>query len=379
MTTCSLSGVTCLVTGAGGLVGNRIVQMLLEEEPDLEELRAMDKNLSQDLLKTCKGYQGRTKVTTLQGDLRDINFLHKICQGVDLVIHSAAIIDTVGNVSKDVIIAINVTGTEQLLESCVQNNVSFFIYTSSMEVVGPNTRGDPIVNGTEETTYDSKQGFFYGESKSMAEKKVLRANGRELRDGGTLTTCSLRPTYVYGEGSQFLKIHLDQAIQNRGVFHRISKKEALVNPVYVGNVAWAHVLVARALMDPERAKKIAGNFYFIADDTPHMSYSDHNHTLGEELGLGVENQLAMPLPILYIVASLMEVVSLVLRPFVRFVPPFTRHLLTLLNTHFTFSYGKLQGHVGYKPRYTWDQARRMTSTWMGSVMPQRKELLKKKK
>ncbi|XP_077335712.1 3 beta-hydroxysteroid dehydrogenase/Delta 5--_4-isomerase type 1 isoform X3 [Lithobates pipiens] len=324
MTACSLSGVSCLVTGASGFVGRRIVQMLLEEEPELEELRVMDKNLSEDLLKTCQR-------------------------------------------------------TEQLLAACLQNNVQYFIYTSSIEVYGPNAQGDPIVNGTEETVYDKESAFCYGESKSLAEKKVLKANGRELQNGGTLITCSLRPAYIFGEGSQFLQIHLDQALLNGDVFHRLSRKEALVNPVYVGNVAWAHLLAARTMRDPERTKKIAGNFYFITDDTPHMSYSDLNHALGKELGLGVESKLAMPLPVLYIVASLMEMVSFVLRPFVRFVPPFTRHLLTILNTPFTFTYRKLQSDTGYKPRYSWEEARRMTSDWMVSVIAQRRELLRKQK
>ncbi|XP_077335711.1 3 beta-hydroxysteroid dehydrogenase/Delta 5--_4-isomerase type 1 isoform X2 [Lithobates pipiens] len=379
MTACSLSGVSCLVTGASGFVGRRIVQMLLEEEPELEELRVMDKNLSEDLLKTCQRFRDRTAVKTLQGDIRDTDFLHRSCRGVSLVFHAAAIIDTVGKVSKDVVMSINVTGTEQLLAACLQNNVQYFIYTSSIEVYGPNAQGDPIVNGTEETVYDKESAFCYGESKSLAEKKVLKANGRELQNGGTLITCSLRPAYIFGEGSQFLQIHLDQALLNGDVFHRLSRKEALVNPVYVGNVAWAHLLAARTMRDPERTKKIAGNFYFITDDTPHMSYSDLNHALGKELGLGVESKLAMPLPVLYIVASLMEMVSFVLRPFVRFVPPFTRHLLTILNTPFTFTYRKLQSDTGYKPRYSWEEARRMTSDWMVSVIAQRRELLRKQK
>lgn len=264
------------------------------------------------------------------------------------------------------------------MDSCIQNNVRFFIYTSSMEVVGPNTSGDPIVNGHEELLYDSTLGFCYGESKRQAELTVLRANGRELQNGGALVTCSLRPTYIFGEGSQFLQLHLDQALQNGGVFHRISRKEALANPVYVGNVAWAHVVAARATKDPDGVKKMAGNFYYICDDTPHMSYSDLNHALGQELGLGVEGRLAMPYPLLYFLASMMELVSFLLRPLFRFVPPLTRHLLILLNTTFTFSYKKAHRELGYKPRYSWEEARRLTATWMAAILPQRKEELKKK-
>ncbi|KAG9471163.1 3 beta-hydroxysteroid dehydrogenase/Delta 5--_4-isomerase-like [Eleutherodactylus coqui] len=374
----TLAGVSCLVTGASGFVGHRIVQMLLEEEEDLAELRAMDKTLSSQLLQTCDRFQSKIQVKVLEGDIRDEEFLLKSCQGVDLVIHTAAIIDTTGRISQETLMSINLHGTELLLKSCVQNNVPYFIYTSSMEVMGPNTNGDPIVNGHEDLVYESKLGFFYGESKKQAELAVLQASGRELHNGGFLVTCSLRPTYIFGEGSQFLQLHLDQAIQNGGVFHRISKKEALANPVYVGNVAWAHIMAARAIKEPDTAKKMSGNFYYICDDTPHMSYSDLNHALGRDLGLEVEGKLAMPYPLLYFVASMMELVSFLLRPFLRFVPPLTRHLLILLNTTFTFSYKKAHSDMGYKPRYSWEEARRLTSTWIASILPQRKEELKNK-
>ncbi|KAM3932852.1 3 beta-hydroxysteroid dehydrogenase/Delta 5--_4-isomerase type 1-like [Leptodactylus fuscus] len=373
----TLSGVSCLVTGASGFVGHRIVQMLLEEE-DLGELRVMDKTLSGQLLQTCDRFQSKIPLKVLEGDIRDPEFLLRSCQGVDLVIHTAAMIDTIGRVNKETLMSINLHGTELLLESCVQNNVRYFIYTSSMEVVGPNTNGDPIVNGHEGLVYKSTLGFCYGESKRQAEQAVLQANGRQLQNGGSLVTCSLRPTYIFGEGSQFLQLHLDQALQNRGVFHRISKKEALANPVYVGNVVWAHVLAARAMMGPGTAQKIAGNFYYICDDTPHMSYSDLNHALGRELGLEVEDRLAMPYPLLYFVASVMELVSFLLRPFFRFAPPLTRHLLILLNTTFTFSYKKAHKDMGYKPRYSWEEARRLTTTWMATILLQRKEEMKKK-
>ncbi|CAN2387714.1 NmrA-like family [Pristimantis euphronides] len=372
----ALTGVSVLVTGASGFLGQRIVQMLLEEEEDMGELRAMDKTLSDQLLQTCDRFQ--TKVKVLEGDIRDAEFLDSCCQGVDLVIHNAAIIDPNGGISKETLMSINLHGTELLLESCVQNNVQYFIYTSSIEVLGPNTNGDPIVNGHEDLVYESKLGSCYGESKKQAERAVLRASGRELQNGASLVTSSLRPTYIFGEESQFLQLHLNQALQNRGVFHRISKKEALANPVYVGNVAWAHVIAARAIRDQGTAKKMAGNFYYICDDTPHMSYSDLNHALGKELGLGVEGKLAMPYPLLYFMASMMELVSFLLRPFFRFVPRLTRHLVILLNTTFTVSYKKAHRDMGYKPRYSWEEAKRLTSTWMASVLPQRKEELKKK-
>ncbi|XP_053312951.1 3 beta-hydroxysteroid dehydrogenase/Delta 5--_4-isomerase-like [Spea bombifrons] len=375
----TVAGMRCLVTGASGFLGHRIVRLLLEEEEGLDEICLMDKTLSADLLRTREEFQGKASVKLLRGDIRDEEFLQQCCRGVDLVIHTAAIIDTVGKINKETLMAINVTGTERLLEACVRNNVRYFIYTSSVEVVGPNTRGDPITDGHEEQLYDSNLSFSYGQSKRLAEQKVLKANGRALKDGGTLVTCSLRPMYIYGEGSQFLELHLDQAILNGGVFLRQSRKEALVNPVYVGNVAWAHVQAARAMRDPDKAQEIGGNFYYISDDTPHLSYSDFNHVLGQELGLGVESRPALPYPLLYYVALLLEVLSFLAKPFVRFVPPFTRHLVVLLNTHFTFSYRKARKDLGYEPRYGWEEARRLTTAWIAEALPRRREQLNKSK
>lgn len=35
-------------------------------------------------------------------------------------------------------------GTRNVIEACVQTGTRFLVYTSSMEVVGPNTKGHPF-------------------------------------------------------------------------------------------------------------------------------------------------------------------------------------------------------------------------------------------
>ncbi|KAJ1111917.1 hypothetical protein NDU88_000189 [Pleurodeles waltl] len=375
----SLAGVRCLVTGAGGFLGQKIVQMLLEEGEGLAELRMMDLAFSPTLLRVCDNYQGKTKLQLMKGDIQDAMLLLRASQGLSLVIHTAAIIDTLGKFPAEKVMGVNVKGTQLLLDACIQNNVNNFIYTSSVEVVGPNMRGDPIFNGTEDLVYESNDSFIYGRSKRIAEKCVLQANGQPLDNGTSLVTCALRCMYIFGEESQFLMMHLDGAIMNRDVFPRLSRKEAAVNPAFVGNVAWAHIQAAKAMRDPELVSQVGGQFYYISDDTPHLSYSDFNHELGKELGFGVEPKLCMPLSLLYTFAFVMEMVSLLLRPFVKFVPPTSRHLLNLLHTPFTFSYKKAQKDFGYKPRYSWEDAKRITTAWMAAQVPLRREILKRQK
>lgn len=55
-------------------------------------------------------FQGKTEVKILEGDIRDVTLLHRACQGVSLVIHTASIIDTLGLIEKQLLWEVNVTG-----------------------------------------------------------------------------------------------------------------------------------------------------------------------------------------------------------------------------------------------------------------------------
>nr|XP_056704375.1 3 beta-hydroxysteroid dehydrogenase/Delta 5-->4-isomerase type 2 [Euleptes europaea] len=374
----SLAGLKCLVTGAGGFLGRTIVCQLLEEGEKLAEVRALDKAFSAETLQHFGDLKSSTLLTIMKGDIRDAAFLREAVQGITIVIHSACVIDTLGLVDKQVLWDINVGGTQQLLEISLLHDVKCFIYTSSLEVTGPNHKGDPMYNGDEYSIYHVTAGFTYAETKREAEKSVLELDGLPLKDGSSFVTCALRSMYIFGEGSPFLLKHVDEGILNHKVFLRISRKEALVNPVYVGNIAWAHIQAAKAMRNPAKVRQIRGQFYYISDDSPHLSYADFNHELGKELGFGVEPKLAMPLTMLYCYALLLEIVSFLLWPFVRYVPVINRQLLTLLNTPFTFSYKKAQRDFGYTPRYSWEEAKQRTGRWIAEVIPSRIAYLKSK-
>ncbi|XP_053448670.1 3 beta-hydroxysteroid dehydrogenase/Delta 5--_4-isomerase-like [Nycticebus coucang] len=371
-----MAGWSCLVTGAGGFLGQRIIRLLMEEK-DLQEVRALDKFFRPELKEEFSKLQGKPKLTVLEGDIMDVQFLRKACQDMSAVIHSASVIDFQGIIQREVIMNINLKGTQFLLEACVQSSVPIFIYTSSVEVAGPNSYKEIIENGCEEENLENTWSASYPYSKKLAEKAVLAANGWALKNGGTLCTCALRPMYIYGDGSPILFGIMNQALKNNRVLTH-DGKFSVANPVYVGNVAWAHILALRTLRDPKKATSIQGQFYYISDDTPHQSYDNLNYTLSKEWGFRLDSRLKLPLSLQYWVAFLLEIVSFLLSPIYKYHPPTSCHLLTLSNSVFTFSYKKAQRDLGYEPLFSWEEAKQKTMAWIGSLVDQHKETVKTK-
>ncbi|KAG9271359.1 3 beta-hydroxysteroid dehydrogenase/Delta 5-_4-isomerase type 1 [Astyanax mexicanus] len=368
----SLAGDVCVLSGACGFLGEKLVRLLLEEEK-LAEIRLLDKNIRPELVQSLEDRCGDTKLSVFEGDIRDNELLRRACRGATLVFHTASLIDVIGAIDYRELYEVNVKGTQLLLETCIQESVASFIYTSSIEVAGPNPRGEPIINGNEDTVYTSSLKFPYSQTKKEAEQLCLNAQGELLSNGGRLATCVLRPMYIYGEGCRFTLGHMRDGIRNGDMLLRTSSREAKVNPVYVGNVALAHLQAARALKEPQKRAVVGGNFYYISDNTPPISYSDFNHAVLSPLGFGIQERPVLPFTVLYLIAFLVEMLQAVLRPFLRFTLPLNRQLLVMLNTPFSFSYQKAHRDLGYTPRYEWAEARKRTTDWLASVLARERE------
>ncbi|NP_001268326.1 NADPH-dependent 3-keto-steroid reductase HSD3B3 [Mesocricetus auratus] len=364
---------SCLVTGAGGFLGQRIIRMLAQEK-ELQEVRTLFRSFTPKHREELSKLQTKTKVTVLEGDILDAQCLRRACQGISVVIHTAAAIDVFGAIPRQTVIDINLKGTQHLLDACIGARVPVFIYSSSVAVAGPNSYKVIIQNGSEEENHESTWSDPYAYSKKMAEKAVLAANGSTLKDGGTLHTCALRLPFIYGEKSKFISDTMDRALKNNGLINGFSRF-SVISSVYVNNAAWAHVLAARGLQDPKKSPNIQGQFYYISDDTPHQSYDDLCYTLSKDWGLRPDSSWKPPVALLYWFGFLLETVSFLLRPVYNYQPPFNRHLVTLLNSVFTFSYKKAQRDLGYEPLVSWEEAREKTSEWIGSLVEQHKGTL----
>ncbi|XP_048645771.1 3 beta-hydroxysteroid dehydrogenase type 7 isoform X5 [Marmota marmota marmota] len=303
-----------LVTGGCGFLGEHVVRMLLEREPRLRELRIFDLHLSPwiEELKT-----GPVQVTAIQGDVTQAQEVAAAVAGAHVVIHTAGLVDVFGRASPETIHKVNVRGTQNVIEACVQTGTQFLVYTSSMEVVGPNVKGHP----------------FY--SKALAERLVLEANGRKgLRLGGRLFR-AIPASVEHGR-------------------------------VYVGNVAWMHVLVAREL--EQQAALIGGQVYFCYDKSPYKSYEDFNMEFLGPCGLRlVGTRPLLPYWLLVLLAALNALLQWLLRPLLLYAPLLNPYTLAVANTTFTVSTNKAQRHFGYEPLFSWEDSRTRTILWVQAM------------
>ncbi|OBS63463.1 hypothetical protein A6R68_08017 [Neotoma lepida] len=353
-----------LVTGGCGFLGEHIVRMLLEREPRLRELRVFDLHLSSWLeeLKT----PGPVQVTAIQGDVTQAHEVAAAVAGSHVVIHTAGLVDVLGKASPKAIHKVNVQGTQNVIEACIQTGTQFLVYTSSMEVVGPNVKGHPFYRGNEDTPYEAVHRHPYPCSKALAEKLVLEANGRKVNGGLPLVTCALRPMGIYGEGHQIMRDFYNQGLRFGGRLFRAVPASVEHGRVYVGNVAWMHVLVAREL--EQRAALMGGQVYFCYDKSPYKSYEDFNMEFLGPCGLRlIGTHPLLPYWLLMLLATLNALLQWLLHPLVLYTPLLNPYTLAMANTTFTVSTNKAQRHFGYKPLFSWEESKARTIHWVQAL------------
>ncbi|XP_060945401.1 3 beta-hydroxysteroid dehydrogenase type 7 [Limanda limanda] len=347
-----------LITGGCGFLGRHLLRILLEKEDNLEEVRVFDKHVDPSL----NGLSSeRTKVTAIQGDITDYSNVLEASRGVDVVIHMASIVDVWHRVPETVIYAVNVTGTENVINACVECDIQCLVYTSSMEVIGPNFNGDHFIRGNEDTPYNVGHSMPYPKSKSKADKIVLEANGIELKGGKLLHTCSLRPTGIYGEGNQLIKDFYKMGINCWGRIIGGIPESTEHGRVYVGNVAWMHVLAARGLR--ERPQTVGGEAFFCYDDSPYKSYENFNMLLLSEFNF---RKVHIPFLVIWFMALMNDMLRWILSPVYNYTPLLNRFTCAIASTSFTVLTDKAQRYFQYRPLYDWDECQARTKIWINT-------------
>jgi nucleoside-diphosphate-sugar epimerase len=122
-----------LVTGGAGFIGSHLVPHLLELGHSVTVLD----NLSFGKMANLNGVLDHPKFLFQRGDITDKALPKAVFDGVDSVIHLAALIDISASVANPIQNhEVNVNGTFNMLQAAVKHGVKKFVFASSTAVYG---------------------------------------------------------------------------------------------------------------------------------------------------------------------------------------------------------------------------------------------------
>jgi nucleoside-diphosphate-sugar epimerase len=174
--------VKVLLTGGSGLVGTRLAPMLAERhEVTHFEMRDPGDGLP-----------------WIEGDLLDPRAVREACEGMDAVLHVAAIHGPNWRKLGDhAMFEVNVMGTQNVVHAAADAGVEQLIFTSSISATG-HGQGLPAPWLPIDEEISRGAADLYGESKALGEQICGFATQRHGLD-----TIILRPGYICDEETQF--------------------------------------------------------------------------------------------------------------------------------------------------------------------------------
>jgi nucleoside-diphosphate-sugar epimerase len=228
-----------LVTGGSGFVGRELLVQLRAEG---HAVRALVRS---EEAQRCVEERGAQAVL---GDINEQAAVNAACEGVDHVVHLAALVRDSG--PRRLFYEVNVEGTRLLLEAARRAGARRFVHVSTEAVL---LDGSPLIDAEETRPIPETPLGPYAWSKALAEKLVSAAD----RPG--FTCVALRPRLVWGKGDTTIAPRLIEMVRS-GKFAWIDGGEALTSTCHVRNLC-AGISCALAPEAP-------GGVYFLSDGEP---------------------------------------------------------------------------------------------------------------
>lgn len=172
-----------LITGGTGSWGHELVRQILEKYPHIPEIRIYSRGEYQqvDMRREFGAYP---QVKFIIGDIRDKSILHYATKGVDVIFHLAALkhVPVCEENSWEAVLT-NIHGTQNVIESAMNNGVKLVVGVSTDKAVDPFN--------------------LYGVTKACGEKLMINANFNYTSNGGTRFICIRGGNVIGTNGSVF--------------------------------------------------------------------------------------------------------------------------------------------------------------------------------
>ncbi len=303
-----------VVTGASGLVGGNLVRALLAQGRPVRALVHRDHRALDGL-----------EVETIPADLTNPSSLQQAFRGAEIVYHLASSI-SISTENWEELERVNVSGTRNVIEACLQNNVRRLLYFGSIHAYDHAPFDQPMDEDRLLLTGDHIHP--YERSKALAEMETRRSLDRGL------DSVILIPTAIAGP-FDFRPSYLGQSLQllARG------RIPALVR----GGYDWVDV---RDVVDGAiKAEQLAprGGRYIL---------SGHWHSV-HEVARFVSDITGKPAPRFIIpiwLAQLAQPIMAKLAQINGAQPIYTRPMLSTMKSNHNISHARASRDLGYSPR-----------------------------
>jgi UDP-N-acetylglucosamine 4,6-dehydratase/5-epimerase len=162
-----LSNKSILITGATGSFGKKFVQVLLEKYPEVRRIVVFSRDeLKQFEMQQLFTEQQMTKLRFFIGDVRDGARLKRACEGIDIIVHAAALKQVpTAEYNPMECISTNIFGAENVINAALDCGVKHVVALSTDKAAAP-------IN-------------LYGATKLCSDKLFIAANNmkgsRDLR------------------------------------------------------------------------------------------------------------------------------------------------------------------------------------------------------
>ena len=321
-----------LVTGGGGFLGKAIVGRLVARG---DHVRSLARNFYPEL--------ETMGVDQIQGDISDSKTVAIACENRTVVYHIAAKPPPWGRYAD--YHQTNVVGTQNIIDSCLNQSQARLIFTSTPSVVH---NGNDIEGADESMPYPKEFSSHYARTKAIAEQLVVKASRNKLK------SIILRPHKIWGPGDNQI---LTRLVARAKKLKQIGEGTNLIDVTYIDDAADAHILAADKL---EEHPDLSGNIYFISQGEPVLAWYIINEFL-KAAGCSPVKK-SVPFRIAWVAGALLEVIYKFFR--LSGEPYITRFLAETVSQNNWFKIDAAKRDLGYEPKIFTDEGLGRLEEWL---------------
>lgn len=307
----------CLVTGAGGYIGDSLVRRLVSENHSV--LGLIHKSIPKNPEK---------KIRYIKGDITDKNTLKNIVKDIDVIFHCAALIQDYGPQKK--FYQINLEGTKNLVLACKSVNIKRFIFLGHI--------------GYESFNYKNN----YSETKIQAEQYLLNKYKMEK-----FPAIIIRPGNVYGPGATTWVLKPLKSIQKKRIA-LIDQGKGIFLHTYIDNLI-------DALVNTIQMPGIIGETIDVTDGDNSVTWGKYLNDLSTIFsGSPIKKNLSIKSALT--IGKLM----IILNRIFKIEPWITPTAVNIFTNKEKISINKAKKLLGYTPKVEYNEGIERVKRWLKS-------------